>query len=83
MLKAIQQFEAQLIEIKEKLTSKGINADACVNLVSAHIDILQMMGDKDTLKKAASMANTLATEHDIIRKRYWFMREKHLISLTN
>lgn len=80
--KIIDETETKLIEIKRTMTSKGLDGNDCVNLVSAHVDILQIKGDRDSVEKAASLANELAIQNDSIRKNYWLMREKELLSLA-
>ena len=59
-------------------TLSGGNESA--SLISAHIDILEMKSDLNSFEKGASMANDLGTKFDVIRKKYWAMRERKLRS---
>lgn len=47
----------------------------CPSLISAFIDILEMKGNASSLARAAEMANDLALNFDVIRRKYWLMRE--------
>ena len=54
------------------------NENDCPALISAYIDILEMKNDSISLEKGALMANDLGLKYDVIRKKYWLMREGKL-----
>lgn len=78
MREELQSHQERVASMTEKLHELG--EDCCCPMVAAHIDILEMMGNADSLHKAAAMAHALATEHDRTRMKYWLMREKQLRS---
>lgn len=68
-------------EWEEKLESLGEkDPSPCYMLMGVHVDILEMMGDVESKKKAAGIAKSLALENDTIRGNYWLMREKQLLA---
>ena len=69
--------ENELQQLKETL---GCGND-CPTLISALIDILEMKGNSDSKVQAADMANELAFKFDLVRKKYWLMREGKLRSI--
>ena len=52
----------------------------CPSLISAYIDVLEIKNDPESLLKCADMANDLGTKFDVVRKKYWSMREEKLRS---
>lgn len=68
------EFEGRVSAQREVLQKAGKDPNACSNLVSAWIDILEFKGDAASLEKAVELATSLANEHDPIRKKYWLFR---------
>eukprot|EP00549_Striatella_unipunctata_P025319 CAMPEP_0118684614 /NCGR_PEP_ID=MMETSP0800-20121206/6755_1 /TAXON_ID=210618 ORGANISM="Striatella unipunctata, Strain CCMP2910" /NCGR_SAMPLE_ID=MMETSP0800 /ASSEMBLY_ACC=CAM_ASM_000638 /LENGTH=158 /DNA_ID=CAMNT_0006581367 /DNA_START=390 /DNA_END=866 /DNA_ORIENTATION=+ len=75
-----------LTNAKEKLgiveaaldDSEDYDAESCYCMASAHIDLLEMTGDSESLLKAADIAQELGEKRDTIRKKYWELRVKEL-----
>jgi hypothetical protein len=42
------------------------------------VDLLEMMGTIDSLKTAIVLTEGLATEYDVVRKKYWSLVLKRL-----
>ena len=76
----IADFEGEILKMKDVLNSCGHDANKCSNLISAHIDILEMKKDAGANLEAANYAHDLALVHDKIRKKYWLQRERDLRS---
>ena len=68
--------------LKQVLQDAGRDPDACVNLNSALIDMLEMSGDtatsEDCLDEAMELCRTMATKYDLIRCKYWNFRHDEL-----
>ena len=65
------ECEARAKSLTSVLTSANRDPDACVNMTSARIDLLEMIGTKDSLETCIALAEGLATEHDVTRTKYW------------
>mmetsp|Transcript_7031 Transcript_7031/g.9438 ORF Transcript_7031/g.9438 Transcript_7031/m.9438 type:complete len:94 (+) Transcript_7031:59-340(+) len=76
----INSCEQEITKMRGNLGSTEYDVDSCVHLTSAKIDILEMKGDDISLEQAANLAKDLETEHDLIRKKYWKLREKEIRS---
>ncbi len=72
----INYVEKEIENIRETLN----RGDDCASLISAYIDLLEMKHDSQSYLKAADMANNLGTKFDMVRTKYWLMREKKLRS---
>jgi len=83
----IVEYEAKASnELRNVLTDAFRDPDACVNMTSARIELLEMIGKKDELETAVELAEGLANEYDIIRKKYWILvlnRLRRRLSLIN
>jgi len=69
------------VEMKENMENKLAAQPAlgaCTSLVAAHTDLLEMKGDKASIEEAIGLVHTLATNYDIIRKKYWMWKEEEL-----
>ena len=73
----LNDVESEIQQLKETL---GCGND-CPTLISALIDILEMKGNPNSIIQAADMANELALKFDVVRKKYWLMREGKLRSI--
>jgi protein farnesyltransferase/geranylgeranyltransferase type-1 subunit alpha len=60
--------------VQQVVSEAGRDPDACSNLISAAIDLLEFKGDASSLERAVELAETLAQTHDPIRCKYWNMR---------
>ena len=76
-LSFLNHVEGEIEKVKESLQC----GNDCPSLISAYIDVLEIKGDSSSLEKAAEMANDLALEFDVIRKKYWYMREEKMRSV--
>mmetsp|Transcript_16503 Transcript_16503/g.25654 ORF Transcript_16503/g.25654 Transcript_16503/m.25654 type:complete len:367 (-) Transcript_16503:455-1555(-) len=76
----VDDFETKTMDLRSVLENAGRDPDACSNMISARIDMLELKGDSDSLKLASLLANGLGINHDTIRKKYWLLREKELAS---
>jgi protein farnesyltransferase/geranylgeranyltransferase type-1 subunit alpha len=47
---------------------------ACASLNSARIDLLELKGSTEALQNAMQLAKDMATQHDVIRRKYWNLR---------
>jgi hypothetical protein len=54
----------------------------CTNLIAAHIDILEMKGDKTSIASAIEFAKLLESRYDPVRKKYWKLRAQQLEVVT-
>jgi protein farnesyltransferase/geranylgeranyltransferase type-1 subunit alpha len=64
--------------VQEIVSEAGRDPDACSNLVSAAIDLLEFKADTSSLQRAVELAETLAETHDPIRCKYWSMRSREM-----
>jgi len=77
IISLLKSYKDQVDKLFISLTENG---DSCYyQLLSAYIDILELICDKDSLLKASDIARELATIHDTIRAKYWFVREKEIL----
>ncbi len=74
----LQSQEAMLVEYETRakslesvLVDAKRNPDACVNMTSARIDLLEMIGTEESLKTSIVLAEGLAKVHDVVRTKYW------------
>lgn len=74
----IAEYEAKASGLRTVLEEAQRNPDTCVNMTSARIDLLEMVGTKESLEVATQLATSLATEHDPFRKKYWWLVVKRL-----
>lgn len=74
----IVEFEVRATALRSVLTEAHRDPDTCVNLTSARVDLLEMMGTIDSLKTAIVLTEGLATEYDVVRKKYWSLVLKRL-----
>jgi protein farnesyltransferase/geranylgeranyltransferase type-1 subunit alpha len=72
------KYETKAAELRQVLVNANRDADTCANLTSARIDLLEMMGDDESLKQAIDLAQGLATKHDVIRTKYWMLRASEM-----
>ncbi|KAG7358312.1 protein prenyltransferase alpha subunit repeat-containing protein [Nitzschia inconspicua] len=76
--KLVEEHEAKVSNLRLAFEKTNQDPGKCVNLTATWIDLLEMMGDKESLQKAVSLAKGQATEHDRIRTKYWLFRAKQL-----
>jgi protein farnesyltransferase/geranylgeranyltransferase type-1 subunit alpha len=76
----IDTCENSLKEVKEsfELESKKDGME-CTHLIAAHIDILEMKGDEDSLSSAVEFAHLLESRYDPVRQKYWKLRAQQLV----
>lgn len=72
------EYEARAKSLESVLIDKKRDPDACVNMTSARIDLLEMIGTKESLKTSIVLAEGLATVHDVVRTKYWSLVLKRL-----
>ena len=77
------EYETRAKSLESVLIDARRNPDACVNMTSARIDLLEMIGTKESLKTSILLAEALATEHDTIRTKYWSLVLKRLRNKEN
>ena len=75
----LQTYQEKIDKLHASLTEEDDDDGSYYQLIAANIDILEMIGDKDSLSKAATMTHDLATIHDTIRAKYWLDREKEVM----
>jgi protein farnesyltransferase/geranylgeranyltransferase type-1 subunit alpha len=64
--------------VKQVLEDAGRDQEACANLNSARIDMLEMSGTTECLIDAIDMCKAMATQYDLIRRKYWKFRVDEL-----
>ena len=74
----IVEYEVRANALRNVLTEAHRDPDTCVNMTSARIDLLEMIGTKDSLQTAIVLAEGLAKEYDTVRKKYWSLVLKRL-----
>lgn len=74
----IMEYLVKTDALRTVLTEAHRDPDTCVNMISARIDLLEMIGTNDSLKTAITMTEGLAKEHDVVRKKYWSLVLKRL-----
>lgn len=65
-------------DIKQVLEDAGRDQEACANLNSALIDMLEMTGTTECLDEAVEKCKAMAAQHDLIRRKYWDFRVEEL-----
>jgi protein farnesyltransferase/geranylgeranyltransferase type-1 subunit alpha len=69
------EYYTKTESLRSVLADAHRDPETCANWTSARIDLLEGMGDKESLlDKAIPLAEGLAREYDPIRKKYWMMR---------
>jgi protein farnesyltransferase/geranylgeranyltransferase type-1 subunit alpha len=61
-------------KIQNVLSNASRDPDACANLNSARIDLLEMEGSKECIQEAISLCKAMSEQHDTIRSKYWDFR---------
>lgn len=51
--KLLEEYEARIEKLRVVVEEATQNSDTCVNLMSARVDLLEMIGDKDSLEKVS------------------------------
>jgi len=74
--KALEETKANF---EQKSKKDGME---CTNLIAAHIDILEMKGDKTSIASAIEFAKLLESRYDPVRKKYWKLRAQQLEVVT-
>lgn len=74
----VVEYEAKAKALECVLTNANRNPDTCVDMTSARVDLLEMIGTKDSLTTAITLAEGLANEHDTVRTKYWSLVLKRL-----
>mmetsp|Transcript_31900 Transcript_31900/g.95511 ORF Transcript_31900/g.95511 Transcript_31900/m.95511 type:complete len:213 (-) Transcript_31900:128-766(-) len=77
----VELCQREIVTMKNRLEkdNKGMTKPvACPNMLAAYADILEMQKSKRSLVEASAIVHCLAVEHDIIRRKYWLMKEKQL-----
>lgn len=65
------EYEARAKSLTSVLTIANRDPNACVNMTSARIDLLEMIGTKDSLETCIALAEGLGKKHDVTRTKYW------------
>jgi len=73
VISLLNKARDQILTVREE-----IKPDVSPNLASALIDVLEWKREADSLREAISLAQSLADEHDVIRKRYWQFRTSQM-----
>lgn len=74
----VDDYEKQATEVKSVLRDAERDPEACANLNSARIDLLEMKGSMPALDEAMELCTTMASEHDVIRRKYWEFRANEI-----
>jgi len=74
----VESCEVKAVEMKDVLAKAGRDAEACASLNSARIDLLEMKGNQDSLQQAIQLADAMASNHDLVRRKYWALRVSEL-----
>mmetsp|Transcript_9879 Transcript_9879/g.24626 ORF Transcript_9879/g.24626 Transcript_9879/m.24626 type:complete len:342 (-) Transcript_9879:32-1057(-) len=82
------EYEARARDLEGVLTKANRNPDACVNRTSARVDLLEMIGTKESVTTAIALAEGLANKHDVVRTKYWSLvlerlRQKEKLTTDN
>eukprot|EP00531_Pseudo-nitzschia_arenysensis_P018731 CAMPEP_0116129334 /NCGR_PEP_ID=MMETSP0329-20121206/7871_1 /TAXON_ID=697910 /ORGANISM="Pseudo-nitzschia arenysensis, Strain B593" /LENGTH=336 /DNA_ID=CAMNT_0003623599 /DNA_START=264 /DNA_END=1274 /DNA_ORIENTATION=- len=67
----VVEYEAKAKALESKLANANRDPDTCVDMTSARVDLLEMIGTKDSLNTAITLAEGLANDHDTVRTKYW------------
>jgi protein farnesyltransferase/geranylgeranyltransferase type-1 subunit alpha len=65
------EYEVRANALRSVLTKAHRDPDTCVNMTSARVDLLEMIGTNDSLQTAIVLAEGLAKKHDVVRTKYW------------
>jgi protein farnesyltransferase/geranylgeranyltransferase type-1 subunit alpha len=74
----IGHCQQALPKIQNVLSNASRDPDACANLNSARIDLLEMEGSKDCIEEAISLCKAMSEQYDTIRSKYWDFRAVQL-----
>jgi len=72
------EYEVRANALRSVLTKAHRDPDTCVNMASARIDLLEMIGTHDSLQIAIVLAEGLAKTHDVVRTKYWSLVARRL-----
>lgn len=72
------EYYTKVEAMRKVLEDAKRDPEGCVNWTSARIDLLEAMSDKQSLKKAVSLAEGMAHQYDTIRTKYWKLRQRQL-----
>ena len=70
----VDHYEKSAAAVNHILVEAQRDPDACANLSSARIDLLEMNGSEESAAKAIELCKSMASEHDVIRRKYWNLR---------
>jgi protein farnesyltransferase/geranylgeranyltransferase type-1 subunit alpha len=65
-------------DVKQALVDADRDPEACANLNSARIDLLEMNGSNEALVMAIELCNAMSAKYDLIRRKYWDFRVTEL-----
>uniref|UniRef100_A0A7S4EF07 Protein farnesyltransferase/geranylgeranyltransferase type-1 subunit alpha n=1 Tax=Pseudo-nitzschia australis TaxID=44445 RepID=A0A7S4EF07_9STRA len=74
----VVEYEVRANRLRNVLTNAHRDPDTCVNMTSARIDLLEMIGTKESLETAVELSIGLAKEHDTVRRKYWSLVTQRL-----
>jgi protein farnesyltransferase/geranylgeranyltransferase type-1 subunit alpha len=74
----LSEYLEKTWSVQQVVSEAGRDPDACSNLISAAIDLLEFKADVSSLQRAVELAVTLAQKHDPIRCKYWSMRSREM-----
>ena len=69
------EFYPQVQEMEQILKDADHDPEACCNWTSARIDLLESIGDHASLSQAVALAKGMAGRYDLIREKYWQLRQ--------
>ena len=72
------EYEVRANALRSVLTKAHRDPDTCVNMASARIDLLEMIGTHESLQTAIVLVEGLATTHDVVRTKYWSLVARRL-----
>jgi len=82
----VDHYEQAAADVKTVLVEADRDAEACANLNSARIDLLEIKGSTGSIEEALELCKSMSAEHDTIRRKYWDLRASELetnLSTTN
>jgi protein farnesyltransferase/geranylgeranyltransferase type-1 subunit alpha len=74
----LAEYQEKVVAVKSVLQDAGKDPEACPNLNSVIVDLLEWKGDPDSLQAAMDLTEKLANELDPVREKYWKFRSKQL-----
>lgn len=72
----LDEYVDKVWGVRKSLEEVGKNPDSCSNLISALCDVLEWRGDAKSLQRVVELTKSLAEEHDVIRTKYWKLRQR-------